>query len=155
MAARYWEMAPSKSPALRKRLPEFVAKTEACRSVFRLASAAPVRASSEAAAVSPSWRRTRRESGVRAGKIGLQANGFAQSGGGLLEFGLLFQHRAERVVSLSVIGFGVNGGLEFRYGGIQVTLLPESDAEGIGASGCEESMDSALRSSAMASGNLS
>ena len=75
------------------------------------------------------------ESGVGPGKIGFQANGFAQSGSGVLELGLLFQYGAERVVSLSVIGFGVNGCLQLGYRGIQVTLLPESDAESIGSVG--------------------
>jgi hypothetical protein len=91
---------------------------------------------------------------VCSGKVGLKTDGLAQGGRGFRKFSLLFEDRAESVVGLGIIGLGANGGSQFAGGIVEFTLLPEGDRV-YGASGCEGSRDSALRSSATASGSLS
>ena len=62
---------------------------------------------------------------MRSGKIGLQADGLAQGCGGLRQFALLLEHRAERVVRLGIISFGLDSGVQLVGGLVELTLLPE------------------------------
>ena len=75
-----------------------------------------------------------------AGEIGLQANGLPQGCGGFRQFALLLQYRAEGVVRLGVVRFGLDGGAQLVGGLVELALLPESYAQrvvNVGLAGIE------------------
>ena len=75
-------MAALRSPRLRKRLPELVAKSRRLQIGFLFGKFGAKPGFGIAASLLPQLTQHRSESGMRTGKIGLEADGFAQSGGG-------------------------------------------------------------------------
>ena len=64
---------------------------------------------------------------MSAGEIRLQTNRFSQASRRLRQFALLLQYRAQRVVGLGVIGFGLDGGAQSFSRQVEIALLPKRD----------------------------